>query len=363
MSTLELEGIAKRFPGAEAAAVNDVSLEAERGELVSLLGPSGCGKSTTLRIVAGFETPDRGRVLLEGADVTMTAPSRRGVGMVFQSYALFPNLSVAENVAFGLRVRRRAGVEITRRVRELLELVHLADLAERAPGQLSGGQQQRVALARALAVEPTVLLLDEPLAALDAVIRTELRAEIRRIQQRLGTTTLYVTHDQEEALSLSDRIVVLRSGRIEQMGTPEEIYRRPRSAFVAGFVGKLNVMPGVVEDAATGLVRVAGGAVRLGRTLARPVGSSVTLATRPECLALTSSGAGEPNRLAAEVEQVEYLGAIAMVHLRQGTARLLLETLNAPGAALPRPGEAVTVLVPEEACVLLPEPAATASGC
>ncbi|MBI5479894.1 MAG: ABC transporter ATP-binding protein [Deltaproteobacteria bacterium] len=357
---LEVEGLGKRFPGAAEAAVDDVSFGVRRGELVTLLGPSGCGKSTTLRIIAGFEAPDRGRVLVGAEDVTPVPANRRGVGMVFQSYALFPNLSVRENVAFGLRLRRQPDDEIRRRVDELLALVRLGDLGDRPPHQLSGGQQQRVALARALAIEPQVLLLDEPLAALDAVVRQELRVEIRRIQARLGTTTVYVTHDQEEALSLSDRVVVMNRGHVEQVGSPEEIYGAPRTAFVAGFVGRLNVLTATLIDGPTGTLKVASGSVTLGRPLHHAPGTAVRLAVRPENLAFApapSSGtpaAEAPSRLMGVVDEVEFLGAVVLVHVKAGDARLTVQALNAPGTALPRVGEKVTVHVPPEAVLVLP---------
>src|SRR5437773_4443311 len=247
---LELTGIEKRFGG--TAGVEDFSLAAEKGECVSFLGPSGCGKTTTLRMIAGFERPTAGSIRLADREITNQPPNRRNVGMVFQSYALFPNMTVADNVGFGLRVRKRPSDQIKRRVAELLDLIHLPDKADRYPYQLSGGQQQRVALARALAIEPQVLLLDEPLSALDAKIRVILRNEIRAIQRSLGITTVYVTHDQEEALSLSDRIVVMSEGRIEQIGTPSEIYNFPSTAFVASFVGTLNLVAAGVIDAGAG---------------------------------------------------------------------------------------------------------------
>ena len=247
MAFLELTGVQKRF--GDVAAVLDFNLAAERGEFVSFLGPSGCGKTTTLRMIAGFEQPTGGTITVNGTDITHRSPNQRNVGMVFQSYALFPNMTVAGNIGFGLKVRKRPKAEIDRRVGELLELIHLEGRGDRYPYQLSGGQQQRVALARALAIEPQVLLLDEPLSALDAKIRIVLRKEIRAIQRQLGITTVYVTHDQEEALSLSDRVVVMSEGRIEQIGTPFEIYNFPATTFVASFVGTLNLVEACVIDA------------------------------------------------------------------------------------------------------------------
>ena len=244
MAYLELKNVSKLF-GA-VAAVKDFDLAVEKGTFVSLLGPSGCGKTTTLRMIAGFETPDEGTITLDGADITAVPPNKRGTGMVFQAYALFPNMNVRDNIAFGLDVVGRPRNEIDGRVREMLALVRLEEAGKRYPHQLSGGQQQRIALARALAIRPRVLLLDEPLSALDAVVRVALRGEIRRIQLELGITTVYVTHDQEEALSISDRVVVMNQGLIEQAGTPEEIYRQPKTRFVAAFIGTANQMNGTV---------------------------------------------------------------------------------------------------------------------
>ena len=236
MAFLTLTAIQKLFPGG-VAAVEDFNLDVARGEFVSFLGPSGCGKTTTLRMIAGFEKPTSGTITVDGKDITDKSPNQRNVGMVFQSYALFPNMTVAGNIGFGLKVRKRPKAEIAKKVDELIEMMHLQGRADRYPWQMSGGQQQRVALARALAIEPQVLLLDEPLSALDAKIRIVLRKEIRSIQRQLGITTVYVTHDQEEALSLSDRVVVMNEGHIEQIGVPSEIYNFPTTAFVASFVG------------------------------------------------------------------------------------------------------------------------------
>ena len=263
MSYLTLTDVQKRF--GDFSAVQDFNLSAEKGEFVSFLGPSGCGKTTTLRMIAGFEQPTSGTITIDGRDVTRVPPNRRNVGMVFQSYALFPNMTVAENVGFGLKVRKRPADQIRKRVAELLEIVNLPDRGGRYPYQLSGGQQQRVALARALAFEPQVLLLDEPLSALDAKIRVALRVEIRQIQRQLGITTVYVTHDQEEALSLSDRVVVMSEGRMEQVGTPFEIYNFPTTAFVASFVGTLNVLSATVVDSSRGELTVSGQPVRLAK--------------------------------------------------------------------------------------------------
>ncbi|MGY1775685.1 ABC transporter ATP-binding protein [Geodermatophilus sp. SYSU D00804] len=243
---VRLEGLTRRY--GPVLALDGLDLEVAGGEFLALLGPSGCGKTTALRAIAGFEVPDAGRVWFDRRDVTGIPPSKRDVGMVFQAYSLFPNMTVAENVAFGLRVRRRGREERAGRAAELLELVGLADRGQRYPHQLSGGQQQRVALARALAVAPQVLLLDEPLSALDAQVRVQLREEIRRIQLELGITTVFVTHDQSEALSVADRVGVMRDGRLEQVATPDDLYERPATAFVAGFVGTMNRIPAVLGD-------------------------------------------------------------------------------------------------------------------
>lgn len=245
MAYLELEHVSKAFSGADV--VHDFNLGVKKGTLVSLLGPSGCGKTTTLRMIAGFEQLDEGTIQLDGADITAVPPNRRDIGMVFQAYALFPNKTVRDNIAFGLRMKKTPKAEISKKVNTVLDMVRLHDTADRYPHQLSGGQQQRIALARALAVEPRVLLLDEPLSALDAEVRVALRGEIRRIQSDLAITTVYVTHDQEEALSISDKVVVMNKGLIEQVGTPEQIYRMPETRFVATFIGTANQFPGTAS--------------------------------------------------------------------------------------------------------------------
>jgi putative spermidine/putrescine transport system ATP-binding protein len=352
MSFLELTGVQKYF-GA-VAAVEDFNLLAERGEFVSFLGPSGCGKTTTLRMIAGFEQPTGGSIVLNGTDITNRAPNQRNVGMVFQSYALFPNMSVADNIGFGLRVKRRPKEEIRRRVDELLSLIHLSDKGGRYPYQLSGGQQQRVALARALAIEPQVLLLDEPLSALDAKIRVSLRHEIRSIQRQLGITTVYVTHDQEEALSLSDRVVVMSEGRIEQIGTPSEIYNFPATPFVASFVGTLNLLNSQVVDAADGRLSIEGQEVRSAKpiTTARN-GDTVSVALRPESISL-GEGTNGANHLRGAVDEVSFLGSIVRIRIRfpTGTA-ISLDTFNDPSLRTPPHGSTVTVTFPPEACLVL----------
>ncbi|HXF61785.1 MAG TPA: ABC transporter ATP-binding protein [Caldilineaceae bacterium] len=359
MAFLELINLRKTY--GPVIAVDAVDLAVEQGEFVSLLGPSGCGKTTTLRMIAGFEEPTAGRILVNGADITTQRPNQRHIGMVFQSYALFPNLTVAENIGFGLKVARRPAAEIRQRVAEMLELIKLPDLSNRYPYQLSGGQQQRVALARALAIRPQLLLLDEPLSALDAKIRIALRNEIRAIQRQLGITTIYVTHDQEEALSLSDRVVVMNNGRIEQVGTPFEVYNFPTTRFVASFVGTLNLLPAEVVDPGQGLVRVGGQTVAAAHALGDVrAGDEVMLALRPELLSLEDPAALD-NRLAGEVANVSFLGSIVRVEVRIGDQErpaaqrpvLLVDTFNNPHLALPAPGSAVEVGFPKEACLVL----------
>jgi len=348
MTFLTLTGIQKQF--GTSVAVRDFNLSAEKGEFVSFLGPSGCGKTTTLRMIAGFEQPSAGRITIDGEDITYRPPNRRNVGMVFQSYALFPNMTVAGNIGFGMRVRKRPGSDVQKRVSELLELINLPDKGDRFPYQLSGGQQQRVALARALAIEPQVLLLDEPLSALDAKIRVALRKEIRSIQRQLGITTVYVTHDQEEALSLSDRVVVMSEGRIEQIGAPPEIYNFPATPFVASFVGTLNLLAARVVDGPSGRLTIDGQEIRSAQAIAST--GKVTVALRPEAVELGE--AGGPNRLTGSVEDVSFLGSIVRTRVRLGEgATVSLDTFNDPGLAAATVGDTVTVSFPPEAALVL----------
>src|SRR5215212_7423589 len=305
---LEISNLRKSF--GTYTAVQHFDMAIDSGEFISFLGPSGCGKTTTLRMIAGFETPSEGTIRIGNQDVTNLRPNQRKIGMVFQSYALFPNMTVADNVAFGLKVAKKPADEVAQRVKEMLTLIGLPQLGNRYPFQLSGGQQQRVALARALAPKPQVLLLDEPLSALDAKIRVSLREEIRAVQRELGITTIYVTHDQEEALSMSDRIVVMNEGRVEQIGTPSEIYNRPRTRFVASFVGTLNILQARVLDAASGRVAVDDQEVAVASGVpGRSAGDTVSLALRPEAVILEDR-AGDRNRLHGAIEEVSFLGSV-----------------------------------------------------
>jgi putative spermidine/putrescine transport system ATP-binding protein len=354
MAFLELTGVQKRF--GDVHAVLNFDLAAAAGEFVSFLGPSGCGKTTTLRMIAGFERPTAGSIVVNGNDITDRPPNQRNVGMVFQSYALFPNMTVADNVGFGLKIRKQPKQQIRKRVTELLDLIHLPDKADRYPWQLSGGQQQRVALARALAIEPQVLLLDEPLSALDAKIRVILRAEIRAIQRSLGITTVYVTHDQEEALSLSDRIVVMNEGRIEQIGTPFEVYNFPTTAFVASFVGTLNVLDAKVLDATAGRLSIDGQEIEATRGVAAATGSTTSVAMRPEMLSMGEGGGS--NVLRGAVEDVTFLGAVVRIKVRIGDAGPIVsvDTFNDPNLSVPAHGAIASISFPKEAVLVLEAP-------
>jgi len=308
-STLILDNLVKAFGSRrEVRAVNGLNLEIHQGEFVTLLGPSGCGKTTTLRIIAGFEFPTGGRILLDGKPINDVPPNKRPMAMVFQSYALFPHMSVYENISYGLKVKKQPQALIRENVEIVMQLMNLVGMGDRLPHQLSGGQQQRVALARALVMQPKVLLFDEPLSNLDAKLRVQMRIEIRRLQQRLGITTVYVTHDQAEAMSLSDRIAVMHDGRIEQVGTPSEIYERPASLFVADFIGRANFIESTVQDQADGQMTFD----LFGRPLIIPApsrkfatGEQVYLVVRPEAVRVSQQKGGYPG----EVKQAVYLGS------------------------------------------------------
>jgi putative spermidine/putrescine transport system ATP-binding protein len=354
MAFLEINNVRKAF--AQSVAVHHFDLQVERGEFISFLGPSGCGKTTTLRMIAGFETPTSGTIVIDGQDVTYRPPNHRNVGMVFQSYALFPNMTVADNIGFGLKIARKPAEEIKQRVQEMLRIIHMSEFAGRYPYQLSGGQQQRVALARALAIRPQVLLLDEPLSALDAKIRVSLRQEIRAIQRQLGITTIYVTHDQEEALSLSDRIVVMSAGHVEQIGTPFAIYNFPQTPFVASFVGTLNVLPAQVLDAANGRLAIDGQEIHTAQPIADgPKDKPVSIALRPETIVLNGASNGA-NHLRGTVEDVMFLGAIVRVRVRFREHALHFDMFNNPHLSLPQQGEQVALSFAPEACIILGEP-------
>ncbi|MEV7423403.1 ABC transporter ATP-binding protein [Streptomyces sp. NPDC091212] len=330
---LVLESLAKTYPGKDGAAVRGIDLTVERGRMLAVLGPSGCGKSTTLRMIAGLVEPTSGRIRVDGRDLTDAPVHRRDMGVVFQSYALFPHLDVARNVAFGLEMRKTPKAELKRRVDEALELVRLGHLAGRRIAQLSGGQQQRVALARALVVEPAVLLLDEPLSNLDAQLRSAMRDEIVRIQRETGVTTVFVTHDQQEALSMADSVAVMNQGRIEQVGTPEAIYERPERPFVARFVGRANLLDGTVTgtegDTASvdlpglGTVRAAGDRVA--------VGDTATVMFRPHRIALTAAAPGS-GAVRGTVLSAGYAGETVAYRVRLGDDGPVLDVERPTGA-------------------------------
>ncbi len=324
MANLELRGLHKQF--GQVHALRGLDLSVASGEFVAFLGPSGCGKTTALRIVAGFDQPTAGRVLMGDKDITNVPANRRNMGMVFQAYSLFPNLTALENVAFGLRVRRVSRQERSRRATELLDLIGLASASNRYPHQLSGGQQQRVALARALAIEPRVLLLDEPLSALDAKVRVQLREEIRRLQTQLGITTLFVTHDQEEALSISDRVVVLSQGEIEQVGPPTEIYGNPRTPFVAQFVGTMNRIEGAALPG-TGLVEAQGVRLWADATREQRENDRVLLLLRPEAIVVESlpEGPAPEGGLEGSVKAQIFLGSITRLYVATSVGELMAD--------------------------------------
>ncbi|MHA6687803.1 ABC transporter ATP-binding protein [Mesorhizobium sp. A556] len=348
---LSIQHVQKSFGATKV--VQDFNLDVERGEFVSFLGPSGCGKTTVLRMVAGFEAPSQGRIVVAGKDITHLRPNQRNIGMVFQAYALFPNLTVAQNIGFGLKVAGASRAEIDKRVAEMLALISLPQMADRYPYQLSGGQQQRIALARALAPKPKLLLLDEPLSALDAKVRVSLREEIRSIQKSLGITTIFVTHDQEEALSISDRIAVMYGGKAEQVGTPFQIYNKPETKFVANFVGTLNVLEGTVTDAAAGKVRVNGEEFAFkGRLNGSKAGDTLALALRPEAISLGRQP-GRDATLSGEIAEVHFLGSVIRVRVGVGGSMVSLDTFNSPTTPPPAVGEKAEISFSSEDMLVL----------
>jgi putative spermidine/putrescine transport system ATP-binding protein len=341
MAFLDLINVSKSF--GSLPVVEEFTVQIEKGEFISFLGPSGCGKTTVLRMIAGFETPTAGTLTINGKDQRPLKPNQRNIGMVFQAYALFPNMTVHDNVAFGLKVAGMAKPDIDKRVKEMLALIKLDHLATRFPYQMSGGQQQRVALARAIVVKPQVLLLDEPLSALDAKIRVSLREEIRAIQQQLGITTVFVTHDQEEALSISDRIVVMNAGRADQIGSPFEIYNTPATRFVASFVGTLNLIEGKVVDPDNSRIMIGDQDVTLKQSVtAYKPGDTVSLALRPEAGSLAESAKGD-TALTGEVSSAHFLGSVIRTRMNVAGNTISFDMFNSPGMLPPSVGEKVTL--------------------
>ncbi len=359
MAFLELEGITKYF--GQNTAVDHINLSVEQGEFLTLLGPSGCGKTTILRMIAGFETPSEGNILLDGEDITTRSASKRPMGMVFQSYALFPHMSAEQNIAFGMSIKREPKEVIKQRCADLLELVGLSDKGRSYPHQLSGGQQQRVALARALAVEPKVLLLDEPLSALDAKVRVSLRNEIRRIQQQLKMTAIYVTHDQEEALAISDRIAVMAKGKIEQLDQPEEIYSNPHTVFAATFVGSSNQFMGVLQSAASGLCKAGNFTLQVPPTTNLHDGDNVLVIVRPEEMSITDSNQAENtdgnhtgNHISGVIELRTFLGPFTRFHVHVNENTTLTADVPSQQARDFYVAQNVVLSFPAEACQVLP---------
>lgn len=354
-SGIRVQRVRKVF--GQVMAVREVSFEAAPGEFVVLLGPSGCGKTTTLRIIAGLTRPSSGRVFIGSIDITDRAAYERDIGMVFQNYALFPHMTVGGNIAFGLQMRRWNRDRVRKRVREMLELVRLPGLEDRMPHELSGGQQQRVALARALAPNPQVLLLDEPLSNLDLKLRQELRRELKRIQREVGVTTVFVTHDQGEALSMADKILVMRDGLVEQAGSPEELYRRPATRFVATFLGEANLLPGVVKKSGKdGLVRTDQGVLVAVSDLAYAEGSRVEVVVRPEDMRVFDNGPGDKglNAVEAEVDELIYVGTAFRLHVKWGDRSLLADVPQRVGARLAS-GMPVTLAWSPDCCTAILE--------
>jgi putative spermidine/putrescine transport system ATP-binding protein/spermidine/putrescine transport system ATP-binding protein len=358
-SIVEIDSVTRVF-GGKVTAVDDVSLDVGEGEFITLLGPSGCGKTTLLRILAGFELPDRGSIRLDGQDVTFLPPYRRDVNMVFQDYALFPHLSVGKNIAFGLERQKLGRAEISKQVDSALQLVGLSEMADRMPHQLSGGQRQRVALARAVVRRPRVLLLDEPLSALDANLREAMQVELKHLHQKLGITFIMVTHDQIEALVMSDRIVVMDRGRIAQAGTPSDLYDRPASTYVASFVGTSNFLAGTIASVSGGIMFEGQGIeLRCPLLPGFTPGQRVTLAVRPERLRIASAAAGEINLIRCVVEERLFHGNGVRLRCRMASGDVLLcdRQLSASSelSVLPAAGQTVELAVDPESIALFPE--------
>jgi iron(III) transport system ATP-binding protein len=358
MTYLSLQHLIKRFPArggsGEVLAVDDVNLDIQQGEFVTLLGPSGCGKTTTLRLIAGFEFPTSGEIILDGSNVASLPPDKRQMSMVFQSYAIFPHLSVYENISYGLKIKKLSKQDINTRTGNVLELTELTGLENRAPNQLSGGQQQRVALARALVMEPKVLLLDEPLSNLDAKLREQMRIELRRIQHQLGITSVYVTHDQVEAMSLSDRIVVMNEGKIEQVGPPREVYRTPATEFVANFIGRANFVDGEVisVDGDKLLVEALGGQVLVNMPRqSRELGHEVRLVLRPETIRLDATEGVFP----ATVLRSTYLGSEVEYEIEVAGQTLIVEETDLRRSKVFGEGQSVMAGFWEDALYCLPK--------
>jgi putative spermidine/putrescine transport system ATP-binding protein len=349
MAFIELTDISKIYK--TTTAVEDVNLIVEKGEFISFLGPSGCGKTTTLRMIAGFEFPNTGSINLDGEDITYLTPNRRNIGMVFQSYALFPNMTIGQNIGFGLQARKMSKAEIKKKIDEMLALVHLENHVDKYPYQLSGGQQQRIALARALAINPRVLLLDEPLSALDAKIRVELRLEIRRIQQTMGITTVYVTHDQEEAMLLSDRVVVMSQGHVEQIGSPSSIYNYPANEFVAQFVGQLNLLPISNVNLENSTCTLAGQSIEFEYTPERKISEMPRLAIRPEEMQIgTAYGM---NSLYGRVESILFLGAVVRLRVNVDGVVFTADIFNEHQFTYPGFGDDIVISFSKHACWLI----------
>jgi iron(III) transport system ATP-binding protein len=358
MATIKLDHLTKRF--GNSTAVNQINLDVANGELIALLGPSGCGKTTTLRMLAGFLSPDDGQILVDHAVVSSQKrsipPEKRNMSMIFQSYAIWPHKTVFQNVAFGLQLRRVSKAELRARVMQALEVTYLDRFADRYPAQLSGGQQQRVALARAIVIKPQILLLDEPLSNLDASLRDEMRSEVRRIHDETGLTTVYVTHDQAEALVLADRIVVMSNGEIEQAGTPEEIYERPETEFVAQFIGRCNVLPGTLLD--QDRVDVSGVILRAeDRTAGIQAGQSVALSVRPHSIIMDPIDCGiDPNGtncFMVQVQQHSYFGEFREYQVRLQQSEVCLSVVTAP-TIHHQVGDRLVVKIPPEHCRIVP---------